>query len=416
MTLTALLPGRWIPVPSRLEPLIQIDHAAEVAPAEVGLPAARVQAIWQATERLYRTGIHPAISLTLRHRGQRVLKRTIGALSGNGPGEQGPVVPLPVDAPLCLFSASKAITGLLLHKQVELGRLRLDDPVAEYLPAFATHGKGRVTLRQLMAHRAGIPQLPLRHPDPTLLRHWDAVVDLLCATPPLDPRFEKQAYHAITAGFIVGEVVQRVSGLSLREALDQYLARPLGLKTLSYGLPAARRAGSPRNHRTGPTPFWPLTRLAEHALGVSFDRATEVSNEDGFLSAVVPAGNLYASADEACMIFQMLLNGGELDGVRVFQPETVADALRPIGRIQSDGMLLVPIRFSAGFMLGEDPVGLYGPRCGSAFGHLGFINILCWADPRRDLSVALLNTGKSMSPAGLYRLARLLGEIGQIGR
>jgi hypothetical protein len=74
-------------------------------------------------------------------------------------------------------------------------------------------------------------------------------------------------------------------------------------------------------------------------------------------------------------------------------------------------MLRIPIRYSAGFMLGENPFGLYGPRCASAFGHLGFISVLCWADPSRDLSVAFLNTGKSVAPVGVLRLARVLGAI-----
>jgi CubicO group peptidase (beta-lactamase class C family) len=110
----------------------------------------------------------------------------------------------------------------------------------------------------------------------------------------------------------------------------------------------------------------------------------------------------------------MLLNGGVLEGARVFRPDTVEEAVRPVGRLQWDSMLLIPLRFSAGFMLGEKPFGLYGPDCRHAYGHLGFMNILCWADPQRDLSVAFLNTGKSLAPSQLPRLARVLRTIQRV--
>jgi CubicO group peptidase (beta-lactamase class C family) len=312
---------------------------------------------------------------------------------------------------VCLFSASKAITALLLHKLVEDGALSLDDRVADHIPEFAAQGKARVTVRQLLAHRAGIPSLPVKHPDPSLLQHWDALVHLLCLAPPEDPRFEKQAYHALTSGFIVGELVRRAGGIELRQALEKYLAAPLGLKTMSFGLPPDRRDAAPRNAFTGPRPFWPLSMYVQRIIGVPFDRAVDASNQDGYLSAVVPAGNIYASADDVCRVFQMLLDGGELDGVRVLKPDTVASAIRPVGKIQYDGILMVPLRFSAGFMLGENPFGLFGPRSARAFGHLGFVSVLCWADPDRDISVALLNTGKSVAPGGALAMARLLGAI-----
>ncbi|MGQ0587561.1 MAG: serine hydrolase, partial [Gammaproteobacteria bacterium] len=118
-----------------------------------------------------------------------------------------------------------------------------------------------------------------------------------------------------------------------------------------------------------------------------------------------------ATADETCRVFQMLLARGNYNGTQVFRPETVSEARRPVGPMQIDGMLRIPIRSSAGFMLGENPFGLYGPRGRQAFGHLGFISVLCWADPSRDISVAFLNTGKSVSPTGVVRLTRVLGAI-----
>ena len=398
-------------VPRELGSVTQIDDAAECDPHSVGMTEAGVARIWSAVEGVYRTGLQPAMTLVVRRRGRIVLKRAIGALSGNGPGESGPVVPLSPDAPICLFSASKAISALLVHKLAEQGQLQLDDRVAHYLPSFATHGKGRVTIRQLLAHRAGIPKLPIAHPDPGLLRHWDAMVDMLCLAPPFDPRFEKQAYHALTGGFIVGELVRRVSGRELREVLRDWITQPLGLQHLDYGLAAERATWAPRHHLTGPRPGWPITAIATRVLGLDFARAVEASNDEAYRSCIVPAGNIFASADDVGRVFQMLLNGGELDGVRVLQPQTVAAAVAPVGGIQFDGTLGLPMRFSPAFMLGESPVGLWGQNCGRAYGHIGFMTVLCWADPAREISVALLNTGKSVSPTGLLRTAAVVHAI-----
>ncbi|HVT35623.1 MAG TPA: serine hydrolase domain-containing protein [Nevskiaceae bacterium] len=407
-----MLNTRLIKVARDLASVSSIDHAAECDPRDAGMTPKGVERIWNAVETLYKTGTHPAITLVVRRHGKVVLKRAIGHLRGNGPGEDfEEKVPLSPDAPICLFSASKAISALLIHKLVEDGRLRLEDRVADYIPEFAAHGKGAVTIRQLMAHRAGIPTIPMKHPDPAMLQHWDALVHMLCLAPPSDPQFEQQAYHALTSGFIIGELVRRASQRELREVMDDWISRPLQLKYLNFGLPRELRAASPHNYNTGPKPFWPVTTFSKRILGVSFERATEASNGDGFMSAVVPAGNIYASADDACRVFEMLLRGGELDGARVLKAETVAEAIRPVGKIQYDRMLMVPIRFSAGFILGENPFGLYGPTCQQAFGHLGFLSVMCWADPQRDISVALLNTGKSIAPSGVLALVRVLGAI-----
>lgn len=407
--------GKWVKVPSDLSSITRIDHAAECRPADAGMNERGIDRIWSGVESLYRTGVHPAMTLVIRRHGKVVMKRAIGCLRGNAPGEAslegGAQIALSPDAPICLFSASKAITALLLHKLVEDGQLSLDDRVAQHIPEFAAHGKGSVTIRQLLAHRAGIPTLPVKHPDPSLLQHWDALVHLLCLAPPFDPRFEKQAYHALTVGFIVGEIIRRVSGRELPAVLRDTLTGPLKLDSMTFGLTPERRALAPLSYGTGPKPVWPLSQYVKRIIGVSFERAAEAANEEGFLSSVVPSGNIFANADDTCKVFQMLLNGGILDGVRILQPETVAEAIRPVGKIQYDSMLMLPMRFSAGFMLGESPFGLFGPRSHEAYGHLGFVSVLCWADPSRNLSVALLNTGKSVAPSGVIQWLRLLGAI-----
>lgn len=403
--------GNYVEVPQDLSSLTRIDHAAECDPAEAGLAPRDIARIWSATEGLYRTGVHPAISLVIRRQGKVMLKRSIGCLRGNGPGDTGEQTVLTPESPICLFSASKAITALLLHKLVEDGQLSLDDRVSRYIPEFAARGKGAVTIRQLLAHRAGIPTLPVKHPDPSLLQHWDALVHLLCLAPPDDPKFMKQAYHALTVGFIVGELIRRVSGRELPEVLHDTLTGPMQLASMTYGLAPERRALAPLSYSTGPRAVWPLTLYAKRVIGVTFERAAAAANEEGFLSAVVPSGNIFATADDSCKVFQMLLDGGVWQGRRILKAATVEEAIRPYGKLQYDNMIMLPLRFSAGFMLGENPIGLFGPGSQEAYGHLGFLSVLCWADPSRQLSVSLLNTGKSASPTGMLKWLWLLSVI-----
>lgn len=411
--LSALGGKLWqcVRVPDDLTAVVRIDREAETDPRDAEMTEAGRERIWAAVEHLFRGAVHPAITMVVRRRGRVVLKRSIGCVRGNLAGDNDVPVVMTPDSPVSLFSASKAVSALLVHKLVDDGVLSLDDRVVDYVPEFGAHGKDRVTIRGLLAHRAGIPDVPDLEPTPDLLRQWDHIIELLCAAKPFDPDFGKQAYHALSAGFIVGEVVRRATGRELPALLDEWIAQPLKLRYTTFGLKPELRHLAPVNALTGPHPFWPITTYAKHVIGVSFDATVRASNDEAFLSSVVPAGNIYASADDVSRIFQMLLNGGELDGVRILKPETVADAIRPIGRIQFDRTLLVPLRYSPGFMLGQEPFGLFGPHSGTAFGHLGFVSVLCWADPSRDLSVAFLNTGKAMAPAIVTRLIGVLRAI-----
>ncbi len=403
-----LIPGAYVRVPKSLQSLVHVDTDAETAAGSLGLNPQRVEGAWKAVENMFATGLQPAITLVVKRHGRTVLKRSIGAVRGLDPGQTEAQVPLNPDSPMCLFSASKSISALLVHKLIEDGKLSLDDRVAAYLPEFAARGKHRVTLRELMAHRAAIPSLTVETQGAELLKNWDVLIAMLSAARPVDPQFRQQAYHALTAGFILGEVVQRVGQISLPDALDAWIAKPLELQHLQYGAPPALRAQMPRNVMTGFKPVWPLSAYIRSIIGVDMEEGVTATNEDPFLSAVVPAGNLTASAEDAARIFQMLLDGGRYKGRQVFKPETVARAIEPVGPIQFDRTLKLPMRFSAGFMLGEKPFGLFGPRSHRAFGHLGFVNVLCWADPSRALSVALLTSGKSVSPSGLLHTGRWL--------
>ncbi|KGD61113.1 hypothetical protein T9A_01973 [Alcanivorax jadensis T9] len=377
-----LLSKHGTPIPRSLDGLVR--QGQEAPPEKTGMGSEQVDAIWRATRKLYRGGMSPAISLCLRRHGEIMLDRSIGYAD---PESQRIMTP---DTPVCLFSASKVVAAMMVHHLVETGQLDLDDPVTRYLPKYGQNGKGRTTIRHLLTHQAGIPRPPAQV-EPDILYRPQEIIDLLCEAKPSG--LNTQAYHAITAGFILGAIVEAVTGEDLNATLDRVIRQPMGMKYFTFGQTGAERA---RDVSTG-VPMKLVDLFLTYAVGGSIDEVVEVTNDDRFQDIIVPAGNLYATAEEASRFFQMLLNGGHYNGQQIFKAETVARALQPAyHRPRFDRSLFIPLNFSSGFMLGNRGMGMFGPGAPRAFGHLGFISIYCWADPQRALSGALLTTGKGV--------------------
>lgn len=369
----------------------------EVDPASVGMTTEGVEQIWDGVRSLYRSGVHPAITMCVRRRGEVVLNRAIGHARGNGPLD-GPgvekVLATP-ETPFCIFSAAKAVTATVVHLLDEEGLLHIADPVAEYLPGFARHDKGGITIAHVLSHRAGIPAMPKGALDMDRIDDFAFHRELMYDSKAVMRPGRRQAYHAVSGGAVLGEVVREVTGRSVREVLADRILDPLGFRWMNYGVAPEDVEKVGLAYPTGPPPVPPISTFLTRALGgVAPDEATRLSNDPRFLTGILPAANVVSTADELSRFFEMLRCGGELDGVRVMQERTIRRALLPQSRLEVDLSLALPIPFSYGFMLGTPRVGLYGDAPG-AFGHLGMFNILGWADPARELSVGLITSGKS---------------------
>jgi CubicO group peptidase (beta-lactamase class C family) len=386
----------------------------EQSPGRAGMTHEDVNAVWRAVERLYETGMHPGISFVLRRRGRIVLKRAIGHARGNGPGDDDERrVPMTPDTPVCLFSASKALTAMPVHLLSERKQLSLLDPVSHYLPEFGHNGKRDISIYQLLCHKAGVPTIPVEGVDAAeLMLDQEKIYRLICRTAPDRPG-RHHAYHALTAGFVVAALVEKVAGQGFRRFFREQIGIPLGLDSLDFGARGANLKRVARNYVTGFRLNLAQDRYLQRAIGAGLHHAVEISNDPRYYAAVIPAGNAVSTADDCSRFFQCLLNGGTLGGKRVFAPLTVRRAVAEVGKPEIDRSLLVPLRYSAGMMLGNSPFGLYGPNTPQAFGHLGFANIFAWADPMRDISVSLLTTGKLIVGPHMAALWKLLASIGQ---
>lgn len=393
---------------------------AEADPASVGMTTEGIEQIWDGVRGLYRSGIHPAITLCVRRRGEIVLNRGIGHARGNGPMD-GPDVEKELatpESPFCIFSAGKAVTATLVHRLDEEGLLHIGDPVAEYLPEFARHGKEGITLAHVLSHRAGIPALPKGALDMDRLDDWEYQRELMYDAKAVMRPGRRQAYHAVSGGAVLGEVVREVTGLSIREVLADRILDPLAFRWTNYGVAAEDVPKVGLAYPTGAPPIPPVSTFLTRALGgIAPDDATRISNDPRYLTAVLPAANVVSTADELSRFFEMLRCGGELDGIRVLEERTIRRALMPQSRLEVDLSLVLPIPFSYGFMLGAPRVSLFGDAPG-AFGHLGYLNVIGWADPVRELSVGLITSGKAAIYPEITRwldIPRRIGKAAPVG-
>jgi CubicO group peptidase (beta-lactamase class C family) len=400
-------------VPDAVEDVTAIG--AESDPRAVGMTPDAPDRIWRAATDLYRSGIHPALQLCVRRHGQVVVDRAIGHTRGNGPDDppEAEKVRVGVDTPFLMFSASKAITAMLVHLLDQRDVLRLDDPVCEYLPEFEVRPKQWITIRHVLIHRAGLPNVPPEAVDLDRLDDPESIVRILCDMPLTGRPGRQLAYHAVTGGFILGEVVRRVTGKTVRALLADEIGRPLGFRWLGYGVRPADVERVAVNYTTGPLLLPPFSTILQRALGVGFADATAMANDPRFLTAIVPAANVVATANELSRFYQMLLDGGTLDGVRIFDPRTIRRATSEQSYLEIDLTLALPFRYGMGFMLGGRWFSPYGPDTQYAFGHLGFTNIIGWADPERQVAAALMTSGKPLLYPELWYAFDLLRQIGR---
>ncbi len=276
------------------------------------------------------------------------------------------------------FSASKPFVALLVHLLAERGQLSLDDRVADYWPRFGQRGKDGITIRQVLQHRSGVPVARGVLADALAMTDWDRAVRQIERARPVRPVGGPPAYHIISYGFILGEVVRRVSGVGVREFLTTEFLAPLELRDTYLGLP--KPLGS-----SGVPVRIPGSRLRQVYL-----------NRPSTRTAVIPSAGVSTTARDLARFYQMLLDGGQGNDVRVLRAATIQEARRPSSDGEWDQILNLPVRWAQGFQLGGPSSDLARTRAMGrlstleTFGHNGSSCCIGWADPSRRVAFAYL--------------------------
>jgi CubicO group peptidase (beta-lactamase class C family) len=251
--------------------LASVTSVGEEAPAsEAGVRPEAVERVWSSFEALYRTGVHPAVQVCIRRHGVPVLHRSLGHAAGNAPDDppDAPLIPVTTETPFTIFSAAKAVTAMVIHKLDEKRLLHLEDRVCDFIPEFARNGKRRITIRHILSHRAGIPNLPPEAMDLDFLDQPERIVEILASQRLRTRPGRLLAYHAVSGGFILAEIVRRVTGDDIRTVLEREICEPLGFRWMRYGVRPADIDRVARNAHTGPPVPPPISGVLRRALGV----------------------------------------------------------------------------------------------------------------------------------------------------
>jgi CubicO group peptidase (beta-lactamase class C family) len=362
-----------------------------------GVDVSAIERIWRATRYWYSAGMHPAIQVCVRHRGKVVLDRAIGHGWGNGPDDppDAEKVPVTTETPFCVYSAAKAMTTTVVHMLAERGVLSLDDRVSDYLPSYTGRGKDRTTIRHVMTHSAGVPFATGPKPDLKRMNDSEYAREMLGNLRAIYPPGLVHVYHALTWGPLTREIVSAATGKNIRDVLADEILDPLGFRWTNYGVSPQDVPLVAPSHATGKPLPPPIAAAFKLAVGGTTHQIIPFTNTPQFLTSVVPSSSTVSTANELSRFVEMLRRGGELDGVRVMQPETLRAATRQARRMRPDiAMGLMPMRWGTGYMLGSKRFGPFGLNAPAAFGHTGLVDIAVWADPQRDIAVGVVSSGK----------------------
>lgn len=324
------------------------------------------------------------------------------------------------------FSTTKGMASVLLHMLVDEGKADYDDPVAKHWPEFGKNGKEAITLRHVLCHEAGLYRIRDMIDDAHEMLDWAHMIEVLENARPAHPPGAAHGYHALTYGWLVGEIIQRIENKSFSAVLKERLADPLDLDGLYCGLPddaLARRADLV-------TKVTPAGNKPSRRRGSGFDLVRKIIklvsfgridldhfraalqprgvgkvdfNSQEVVQAVIPAANGMFTARSLARVYAALANGGELGGVRLVSAERV----KRMNEVQSQGgdrVLMLNMRWRLGFHRLFD---WFAPKS-RGFGHAGYGGSGAFCDPDRDLALALtLNSGVG-TPTGDARIFALL--------
>jgi len=371
-----------------------------------GYTAAGFEGVRDAFAANFDNGSEVGAAFSAYHRGQKVVD-----LWG-GVADQDSGAAWQEDTMILVFSTTKGATALCANRLAERGELDVEAPVATYWPEFAAAGKQDMPVSYLLSHQAGLAWIDGTMSFEDALA-WEPVVERLAAETPKWEPGTATGYHAVTYGWLVGEVVKRISGKSLGTFFHDEVAGPLGADWY-IGLPEEL------DHRVAPLIVieaptdeavkammeqftGPDTKLGKalSAPGGAF-ADVNVFNSRAVRAAEIPAANGVADARSIARIYASMV--GEVDGVRTLGADQVKQATTQRSSGPNIVLMDMDVQFGLGFMV---PSTMIVNPAGS-FGHYGAGGSVGWADPDAELGFGYVMNRMDIGLAGDMRSANLI--------
>jgi CubicO group peptidase (beta-lactamase class C family) len=289
-----------------------------------------------------------------------------------GRSDRHSLVPWQRDTQVNVFSLTKAMLITCLLSLVDDGTVDLDAPVAQYWPEFAAAGKGAISVRCLLNHRAGMPVLPIAVADQDIF-NWSAMVEKIQQQQPIWSAGERQGYHVFSYGWLLGELIRRLSGLSVGEFFHRRFAMPLALNfTIGLtgdlsGIADVAAQAQAGDVRQGASIAALISQQPQSVAARAFTTPLSMLggiNSTAWRRAEIPAANGHSDAASIAKFYSSLVLGDILSPVLLDQCWGQSEAV-------FDEVLLQPVAFNLGFMAGQSrPVSLFSGSERS-FGHPG---------------------------------------------
>lgn len=336
--------------------------------------------------------LHPAAQLTVLHHGKKVVDRW---------GNQPDTMEITSATPFLTFSVSKVFTACAIFKLVDEGLVSLDDLVGKYWPEFAQKGKETATIRHTLLHQTGVPAPHLKR-QIFQWANWDIVIRSLAREKALYVPGTVTSYHLVNYGFILGEIVRRVTGQSIDIFLHQHFFEPMKLTHTTMKMTRENLAFTPREYA-----------LSKEMKGTAF-----IFNLPAIRSALLPAVTLHSPAHDLASFFQMLLN----DGVYQGKPYLSENIIRTATRSHFNGMDFTfnyNMNWGLGCIVGGGKYLVENPRerilgWGSSdetFAGFGMGTCMVWADRKADVVTAFTCNGMLGIPGVDKRWAAISNAV-----
>jgi CubicO group peptidase (beta-lactamase class C family) len=376
-----------------------------------GTTASGFEGVRAAFEANFAKDLEVGASFSAYHRGKKV----VDLWGGTADVDSGRAWD---DRTLALvFSTTKGATAMCANKLAQEGKLDVDAPVARYWPEFAAGGKSELPVKFLLSHQAGLAWIDGEISLDQALS-WDPVVDALAQQTPHWEPGSKHGYHATTYGWLVGEVIRRITGKTVGTYFHDEIAAPLGLD-FWIGLPESEESRvaplvggladpliteDPEVRKFVEEIMGPDTTLgrALFAPGGAFS-GPEIWNSRAVHAAEIPAANGIGDARSLARMYAACI--GTVDGVRILTEEQLRRATTQLTSGPNTVLLDLDIQFGLGFMLRSAFIELGGPR---SFGHFGAGGSVGWADPDAELAFGYVMNRMDMGLAGDVRSYELI--------